>query len=98
MIKVTRPSARLLVACEFKGQKSTGGRGSGNEARFLSRERSVRMQLTHRAHVRIAYFTPAAGMILCAMMIELHVEFRNRLQTPINRAYEQDGNFHDHLK
>ena len=24
-------SARLLVACEFKGQKSTGGGGSGNE-------------------------------------------------------------------
>ena len=32
VIKFTRLSARLLVACEFKGQKSTGGGGSGNEA------------------------------------------------------------------
>ena len=48
--------------------------------------------------MRIAYFTLAAGMILCAMMIELHVEFRNRLQTLIDRAYEQDGNFHDRLR
>ena len=40
---------------------------------FLSRERSVRMQLSHIAHVRIAYFMHASGMILYAMAIE-HVE------------------------
>ena len=44
--------------------------------------------------MRIAYFTPAAGMILYAMAIE-HVEFRDRLQTLIDCAHEQDGNFHD---
>ena len=37
---------------------------------FLSRERSVRMQLSHMAHVRIAYFTRASGMIWYAMAIE----------------------------
>ena len=57
------------------------------------------MQLTHIAHMRIAYFTHALGMILYAMAIEhveLHVEFRDRLQTLIDCAHEQDGNFHDH--
>ena len=47
---------------------------------------------------RIAYFTHASGMILYAMAIEhveLHVEFRDRLQTLINCAHEQDGTFHD---
>ena len=56
------------------------------------------MQLSHIAHVRIAYFTHASGMILYAMAIEhvdLHVEFRDRLQTLIDCAHEQDGNFHD---
>ena len=38
--------------------------------RFLSRERSVRMQLSHISHVRIAYFTHASGMILYTMAIE----------------------------
>ena len=38
--------------------------------KVLSRERSVRMQLSHIAHVRIAYFTHALGMILYAMAIE----------------------------
>ena len=46
----------------------------------MSRERSVRMQLSHIAHVRTAYFTHVAGMILYAMAI-VHVEFRDRLQT-----------------
>ena len=56
------------------------------------------MQLSHIAHVRIAYFTHASGMILYAMAIEhveLHVEFRDQLQTLIDCAHEQDGNFHD---
>ena len=56
------------------------------------------MQLSHIAHVRIAYYTHASGMILYAMAIEhveLHVEFRDRLQTLIDCAHEQDGNFHD---
>ena len=53
------------------------------------------MQLSHIAHVRIAH---ASGMILYAMAIErveLHVEFRDRLQTLIDCAHEEDGNFHD---
>ena len=45
--------------------------------------------------MRIAYFTHAARMILRAIVIELHVEFRDRLQTLIDRAQKQDGNFHD---
>ena len=53
------------------------------------------MQLSHVAHARIANFTQASGMILYAMAIE-HVEFRDRLQTLIDCAHEQDGNFHDH--
>ena len=40
--------------------------------------------------MRIAYFTHVSGMILYAMAIE-HVEFRDRLQTLIDCAYEQDG-------
>ena len=68
---------------------------------FLSQERSVRMQLSHIAHASIAYFTHASGMIVYAMVIEhveLHVEFRDRLQTLIDCAHEQDGNFHDHWR
>ena len=56
------------------------------------------MQLSHIAHVRIAYFTHASGMILYAMAIEhveLHIEFQDQLQTLIDCAHEQDGNFHD---
>ena len=56
------------------------------------------MQLSHIAHVRTAYFTHASGMILYAMEkvhVELHVEFGERLQTLIDCAHEQDGNFHD---
>ena len=48
--------------------------------------------------MRIAYFTHASGMILYAMAIEhveLHVEFQDRLQTLIDCAHGQDGNFHD---
>ena len=59
------------------------------------------MQLSHIAHVRIAYFTHTSGMILYAMVIghvELHVEFRDRLQMLIYRAQEQDGYFHDHWR
>ena len=54
------------------------------------------MQLSHIAHVRMHYY--ASGMILYAMAIEhvqLCVEFQDRLQTLIDRAHEQDGNFHD---
>ena len=54
--------------------------------------------ISHIAHVRIAYFMHASEMILYAMAIEhveLYVEFRDRLQTLIDCAYEQDGNFHD---
>ena len=56
------------------------------------------MQLSHIAHVRIAYFTHASAMILYAMAIEhieLHVDFQDRLQTLIDRAHKQGGNFHD---
>ena len=60
------------------------------------------MQLSHIhvAHVHIAYFTHASGMILYAMAIEhvelhVHVEFRDRLQTLIDCAHGQDGKFHD---
>ena len=56
---------------------------------------------SHIAHVRIADFTHASGMILFAMAIEhveLHVEFQDRLQTLIDRAREQDGNLHDRWK
>ena len=59
---------------------------------FLSRERSIRMQLSHIANVCIAYFTHASGMILYVMAIEhveLHVEFQDRLQTLIDCAHEQ---------
>ena len=52
------------------------------------------MQLSHIAHVRIAYFTHVSGIILYVMAIEhaeLHVEFRDRLQTLIDCAHEQDG-------
>ena len=56
----------------------------------MSRERSVRMQLNHIADVRIAYFTHAAGTISYAMASDLHVEFRDRLQTLIDPAHEQD--------
>ena len=52
------------------------------------------MQLSHIAHVCIAYFMHASGMILYAMAIE-HVEFRDTLQTLIDCAHEQDGNIHD---
>ena len=45
--------------------------------------------------MRIAYFTNAAGIILCAMAIELHVEFWDRPQTVNDRAHGQDGNFED---
>ena len=38
--------------------------------KFWSRERSVRMQLSHIAHVRIAYFTHRRSMILYAMAME----------------------------
>ena len=57
----------------------------------LSRERSVILQLSHIAHVRI---THASGKILYVMVIE-HVEFRDRLQMLIDCAHEHDGNFHD---
>ena len=58
------------------------------------------MQLSHIhvAHVHIAYFTHVSGMILYAMAIEhveLHVEFRDRLQTLIDCAHGQNGKFHD---
>ena len=58
----------------------------------------MRIQFSHLAHVHIAYFTHASGMILYAMAIEhveLHVEFRDRLQMLIDCVHEQDGNFHD---
>ena len=60
----------------------------------MSRERSVRMQLSHIAHVRIVYFTHVSG-IIDFVEIELLVEFRDRLQTLIDCAHEQDGKFHD---
>ena len=52
------------------------------------------MQLSHIhvAHVRIAYFTHASGIILYAMAIEhveLHVEFQDRLQTLIDCAHDR---------
>ena len=56
------------------------------------------MQLSHIAHMRTAYFTHASGMILYAMAIEhveLPEEFRDRLQTLIDCAHEQNGNFYD---
>ena len=57
------------------------------------------MQLSHIAHVRIAYFTHARvgydfvcdGDRACRAT----VEFQDRLQTLIDCAHEQDGNFHD---
>ena len=59
------------------------------------------MQLSHIAHVHIVYFMHVSGMILYAMEIEhveIHVEFRDGLQTLTDCAHEQDGNFHDHWR
>ena len=51
-----------------------------------------KMHLSHIAHVRTAYFTHMAGIILCAMAIELLnmlLQFRDRLHMLIDRAHEQ---------
>ena len=47
---------------------------------FVTKKRFVtRMQCKNaiKRYSSLAYFTHAAGMILCAMAIELHVEFRD---------------------
>ena len=38
-----------LVACEFKGQKSTGGGGSGNEAIKRTRDKIMIYSIPHDA-------------------------------------------------
>ena len=71
MIKFTRFSARLLVACKFKGQKSTGGGGSGNEA-----NRQVgysEIQAIERTYCYIILYTCGQRLLLLLMLLYTHM-------------------------